>query len=72
MRIIAMILRVLLVLVWIKMMSISGWTPDTAPFCSGVGFILAAVYFALLSIAGPKKMLCPLFHGCKWEPTCKK
>ena len=72
MRILAMILRVLLVVVWIKMMSISAWTPDTAPFCSWIGFILVAAYLALLSIAGPKKMLCPLFHGCKGEPTCKK
>ena len=67
---VAMILRILIILVWIQMMNLSGWTPNTPPFCSGVGFILIWVYFALLSIVGPKKMLCPI-KNCVSD-TCKK
>jgi len=72
MKIIAMILRILIVVIWFKMLSISGWTPDTAPFCSGIGFIALWLYLALQAAFWPKAMLCPIFHGCKSEWTCKK
>lgn len=71
MRIIAILLRILIIAVWIKMMSLSWWTPDTAPFCSWVWFIALGLYLALQAIKGPKAMLCPLFHGCKIDESCK-
>jgi len=29
------------------MLSLSGWTPATEAFCSGIGFILIGLYLAL-------------------------
>jgi len=66
-----MVLRVLIVVVWFKMMVLGNWDYNTAPFVSGLWFVLIWLYFAIQSIAWPKSTLCPLFHGCgsKW---CKK
>lgn len=66
----AMALRVLIIIVWVKMLYISGWKADTAPFCSGIWFILIWIYLALQAIAWPKAILCPLFHKGEW--CCKK
>lgn len=71
MKIVAMILRILIILVWIKMMALGNWTPDTPPFCSGVGFILIWIYFTLMATVGPKALLCPL-KKCDSECSTKK
>ncbi|MDQ7008798.1 MAG: hypothetical protein Q9M94_00725 [Candidatus Gracilibacteria bacterium] len=71
MKYFAMVLRVLIILVGFKMMSISGWTPQTAPFCSGIGFILIGLYLAIQAAIGPKAMLCPLFSKCREKGSCK-
>lgn len=62
---IAIALRLLMIAVWIKMMSLGGWDFNTPPFISGIGFILVTLYFGLLSIFWPKSMLCPFF-GKVW------
>jgi len=71
MKYFAMVLRVLIVLVGFKMMSISGWTPQTAPFCSGIGFILIGLYLALQAFVWPKALLCPLGMNCRKKMGCK-
>lgn len=71
MKIIAMILRVLVIVVWFKMMSLSWWEINTAPFVSGIGFIALGLYLILQAIKWPKALLCPIFHGCGPE-KCKK
>jgi len=71
MKYFAMVLRVLIILMWFHLMSIWLWTPGTAPFCSGVGFILIWVYLSLQSAVWPKALLCPLFHKCK-SGSCEK
>lgn len=71
MKYFAMVLRVLIVLIWFKMLSISGWTPATAPFCSGIGFILIGLYLALQAAVWPKAILCPLFSKCREKMGCK-
>lgn len=71
MKYFAMLLRVLIIVVWFKMMSISGWTPQTAPFCSGIGFVLIGLYLALQSFVWPKALLCPLGKKCREKMGCK-
>ncbi len=71
MKYFAMVLRVLIILVWFRMLFISGWTPNTAPFCSGVGFILIGLYLAIQAAIWPKAILCPLFSKCREEWSCK-
>lgn len=72
MWIVAMILRIGLIIVSIKMMSLSDWSFNAAPFINGIWFIIITIYFALLSIVWPKKMLCPLFNSVKKDDCCKK
>ena len=72
MRIIAIILRVLIIGIWVKLLALSGWTPNTAPFCSGIAFISVGIYFAIQAVKWPKATLCPIIYGCKGEPNCKK
>ena len=64
MKFFAIILRILIIVVWFKMLSISGWKPNTPPFCSWIGFILIGLYLALQAIFWPKAMTCP-FGKCK-------
>jgi len=71
MKYFAMLLRVLIFVAWFKMMSLSGWTPNTAPFCSGIGFVLIGLYFALQSFVWPKALLCPLGKKCREKMGCK-
>lgn len=71
MKYFAMVLRVLIVLIWFKMLSLSGWTPATEAFCSGIGFILIGLYLAIQAAIWPKAMLCPLFSKCRKKMGCK-
>ena len=72
MRILAIILRVLIIVIWFKMLSLSNWTPDTAPFCSWIWFIAIGIYFAIQAIKWPKSTLCPVVHWLKYDASCKK
>ncbi len=71
MKYFAIILRILIVVVWIKMMALWNWTPQTAPFCSGIGFILIGLYLALQAMIWPKAMLCPFTAKCREKMGCK-
>lgn len=71
MKYFAIILRILIVIVWIKMMMLWKWTPDTAPFCSGIGFVLVGLYFTLQAMIWPKAMLCPFTAKCREKMGCK-
>jgi hypothetical protein len=74
MKYFAMVLRVLIVLVGFKLMSMGwaeGWTPQTAPFCSGIGFILVGLYLSLQAMFWPKALLCPLGAKCRKNMGCK-
>ena len=74
MKYFAMILRILIIVVWFKMMSMGGaegWTPNTPPFCSGIGFVLIGLYLALQSFVWPKALLCPLGKKCREKMGCK-
>jgi len=70
MNIVAILLRVWIIVVWVKMLFIWAWDVNSAPFVSGIWFILTWLYFACLSIFGPKAMLCPLLNKC--GSHCKK
>lgn len=71
MKYFAIILRIAIVVVWFKMLSLSGWTPVTVPFCSGIGFILIGVYLTIQSMIWPKAMLCPFTAKCREKMGCK-
>ena len=71
MKYFAMALRVLIVLVWFKMLSLSGWESNTAQFCSGIGFIVVGVYLTLQAMAWPKALLCPFTAKCREKMGCK-
>ena len=71
MKYFAMALRVLIVLVWFQMLSLSGWELNTAPFCSGIGFIIVGLYLALQAMVWPKALLCPLGAKCREKAGCK-
>jgi len=71
MKYFAMVLRVVIILIGFKMLSISGWTPNTAPYCSGIWFILVGVYFAIQAFVWPKALLCPLGKKCREKMGCK-
>jgi hypothetical protein len=70
MKYFAVALRVLIILVWFKMMYLWNWEPNTVPFCSWIGFIVVWVYFTLLAVVWPKALLCP-FKKCDWK-KCEK
>jgi predicted tellurium resistance membrane protein TerC len=71
MKYFAIILRILIIAVWIKMMALWNWTPNTPPFCSGIGFILIWIYLTLQALIWPKAMLCPFTQKCREKMWCK-
>ena len=71
MKIIAIVLRVLIIIVWIKMILLGNGSFDNPPFVSGIWFVLTGLYLVLQAIVWPKSMLCPIFHWCGKE-SCKK
>jgi len=71
MKYFAIILRILIIVVGFKMMSLGNWTPNTPPFCSGIGFILIGLYLGLQAMIWPKAMLCPFTASCRKKMGCK-
>ena len=71
MKYFAMILRIAIIVMWVHMMHLGNWTPNTPPFCSGIGFILIGLYLALQSAVWTKAMLCPLFSKYREKMGCK-
>jgi len=74
MKYFAIILRILIILVGFKMMSMGwaeGWTHGTPPFCSGIGFVLIGLYLSLQAMIWPKAMLCPFTAKCREKMGCK-
>jgi len=62
MKYIAIVIRILIIVVWIKLMSLSGWKPLTPPFCSWLWFILIWLYLVLQALFGPRAMTCPFIQ----------
>lgn len=71
MKYFAIILRIAIVVVWIHMLQLAQWTPNTPPFCSGIGFILIGLYLWLQAMIWPKAMLCPFTAKCREKMGCK-
>jgi hypothetical protein len=62
MKYFAIVLRILIIAIWIKMMALWNWTPNTPPFCSGIGFILIGVYLSLQALFWPRALICPFIQ----------
>ena len=74
MKYFAIVLRIAIILVGFKMMSMggtNGWEANTAPFCSGIGFIVVGLYLTLQAMAWPKALLCPFTAKCREKMGCK-
>ena len=71
MKYFAIVLRVLIVIIWFKMLALSGWDANTAPFCSGIGFIVVGLYLGLQAMIWPKALLCPFTAKCREKMGCK-
>jgi len=71
MKYFAIILRILIIVIGFKMMSLGNWEPNTAPYCSGVGFVLIGLYLGLQAMIWPKAMLCPFTKKCREKMGCK-
>ncbi len=68
MRYFSLFLRILIFVIWFKLLHFSGYKPETAEFCSGIWFILVSLFLSMQAVMWPKAMLCPFFgwlrSGC--------
>ncbi len=62
MRYISLILRISLLIIWIKMMYLSNWTFSTVSFCGWIGLVIVSIYLSLQSFFWTKVMICPFSH----------
>ncbi len=71
MKYFAIVLRILIVIIWFKMLAMSGLAPQTEGFCTGIWFIVVGLYLTLQAMAWPKALLCPFTASCREKNGCK-
>lgn len=64
MRYFAAVLRVLLIVIWIRILFINGIVPGSIETCTWVAIIIVGVYFAIIAKFGVQAVSCPT---CKWK-----
>ena len=67
MKYLALVLRIVLVLIWVRILVLNGFTPWSIETCTAVWFIVTWAYLALQAIVWPKALLCPFGESCKTD-----
>ena len=72
MKYIAIIIRIVIIIIWFRLMAISWWTPNTIWFCNGIGFVLVGLYLILQALFWPRAMVCPFIQlNCPMDKDSK-
>ncbi len=62
MKYFAILLRLLIILIWIKILIISKANFWTVDFCTWVGFIVVWLYLSLQALFWPRALICPFIQ----------
>ena len=70
MKYLALVLRVILVLIWVRIFVLNGFSAWSIETCTALWFIVTGAYLAIQAIVWPKALLCPFWKSCKGS-SCK-